>query len=133
MSRNSFEVYDVTTGIANLIAGTGGVAAWADLGSGVNFGSYVATAADNDAFVDILLNSAALSGLNAATDLYAFGGMISTLNAVADDEHLFAWTHHYPELSNTQLILTTVPEPATIALVGLGLAGFGFARKRKQA
>jgi hypothetical protein len=29
--------------------------------------------------------------------------------------------------------VSPVPEPVTLALVGLGLAGFGFARKKKQA
>lgn len=38
----------------------------------------------------------------------------------------------FQALSDTFAFQATVPEPATIALLGLGLAGFGFARRKRH-
>jgi hypothetical protein len=39
----------------------------------------------------------------------------------------------YNDVAREDIAISAVPEPATIALMGLGLAGIGFARKKKQA
>ncbi len=124
----TYKVFDVSTPLASLLAGTGGLGAYGDLGSGTLFGSYLASAADNGAFVEVVLNAAAIAALNAATGLFAFGGAIDPLNGVDDAEYLFGFTAS--NLAHTQLVVETVPEPATVLLLGAGLACLTVIRRR---
>ena len=138
----TYQVNDVTTNINDLLAGNlvlgdaTGIARYNDLGNGSIFGSYAATNADNGTFIDIVLNDAALSALNAGLGgLFAFGGSIVTLDALIDNtEALFRFTGFS---GDTQLILTTsvtpVPEPEIYAMMAAGLGLLAFARRRKQA
>src|SRR4051812_67509 len=57
----NYELHDVTTSLATLLAGTGGVAAHTDLGAGVVYGSQTMTATDMGSVVEITLNSAAIA------------------------------------------------------------------------
>ncbi|MES9868563.1 MAG: PEP-CTERM sorting domain-containing protein [Sedimenticola sp.] len=59
-----------------------------------------------------------------------FGLMI----AVSDSNQQAYWQHAANSTISTLRINTeAVPEPATLALMGLGLAGIGFARKKRAA
>jgi hypothetical protein len=125
----NYELHDVSTPIATLVAGTGGVAAHADLGSGVVYGSRTMTAADNGSVVEITLNSSAITAMNATHGLFGIGGSLTTLDAVANNEVVFAWTNNGSEV--TQLRLTLVPEPSTLVLLGMcaiNLLGYRKAR-----
>jgi len=129
-ASETYDIFDVSTALATLISG-GGLPTWTDLGSGTGFGSHVATNTDNDAFIDIALNAAALAALNAATGDIAFGGAVTTLNGVADDEHVFAFSVN----QQAQLVLTVddgiaVPTPGALLLAATALFGLGFARRR---
>ena len=42
---------------------------------------------------------------------------------------LFPYMFDRPDIGN-YLVRSTVPEPATLALFGLGLAGLGFSRRK---
>ncbi len=126
----TYLVNEVSTSIASLVAGTGGVAAFGDLGSGTSFGSITATSAINGTFVEIDLNGAAIAALNLASGLFAFGGALTTLNGTADEETFFAFSDA-GNLSDTQLELTLVPEPSTVLLLAAGIALLGALRTRR--
>ena len=126
----TYLVSEVSTAIASLLAGTGGMAAFGDLGSGTSYGSFTATSAANGTFVEIALNSAAIAALNQASGLFAFGGSITTLNGFPDEETLFAFSDS-GLLSDTQLELTVVPEPSAVLLLAAGIALLGALRTRR--
>ncbi len=112
--------YDVTTNLADLINGLGGLPAYDDLGSGTVYASYDASNADNETIIVIDLNAAAVADANAAAGgLWGIGGAITTLNG--GNEFLFGSTFG---AADTQLLVTLIPAPGFLALLGLaGLAG----------
>ncbi len=130
VGSETYLVNEVSTSIASLIAGTGGVAAFTDLGIGATFGTFTATSAANGTFVEINLNSAAIAAMNLASGLFAFGGSITTLNGFPDEETLFAFSDA-GNLSDTQLELTVVPEPSTALLLAAGISLLGALRGRR--
>lgn len=85
----NFRLVAVSTPIAALANGTGGVAAYDDLADGTTLGGITATSADFDEQVDIPLNSTAVTALNAASGKVAFGGSITTLAKGLKNEFLF--------------------------------------------
>ncbi len=60
----SYSLFDVGTSLSSLTDGTGGVAAFNDLGTGTTLGTYAATGSDDYQYVTIPLNTDALSYLN---------------------------------------------------------------------
>jgi hypothetical protein len=133
----TFSLFNVSTPLANLINGSGGVAAFTDLGSGTLFGSSVIN--DQLDFENISLNAAGLAFLqsNLGANQIAFGGAVTSLVKGNSPEALFNATTG--QLTR-QLILTTedaapggssVPEPSTLLLAGLALITLSAAKRKK--
>jgi hypothetical protein len=104
----TYVTYDFGGNIGALTGGTGGLSAFNDLASGVSYGSFAYTSADNNVFRTLTLNSAAVADINAAVGgQFAFGGTIGAGGSV-------------------------VPEPGTWAMMLIGFAGLGAALRARR-
>jgi hypothetical protein len=122
--------------LTDLVSGNGGIAAYNALGSGNVFGSASISSADNNGWVQFVLNNDFLSYFNSAPGVFALGGTLSTLDATyTADQYAFAFSGN--PLTIPQLVLSTgvasVPETGTgslieIVMVALVLA-YEFYRK----
>lgn len=123
----TWTLYDVSTSIADLVGGTGGLSAYNDLASGTTYGSTVVTAADVATYVEATLNSDALADMNLASGQFAIGGALTTLGS-AGQEAVFWYSHRDPSV---ELVVNTqqVPAPAPAALLATGLLIAGLASR----
>jgi len=103
-------IFDVTTPFSSLTNGTGGTAAFNDLGTGVFFGAATVDGSMNFGFtVPVDLNSNGIAALNASRGgMIAFGGTVLTLDGHLD-ENIFSRSDasYY-----TGILLQTVPNSA---------------------
>src|SRR5882724_4246917 len=103
-------IFDVTTPFSSLTNGTGGTAAFNDLGSGVLFGSATVDDSMNYGFTVLVdLNAKGIAALNAARGgVVAFGGSVLTLDGHLD-ENIFSRSG---SIEYTGIVLQTVPNSA---------------------
>jgi hypothetical protein len=126
----TYEMFDVTTDLDDLVNGTGGLGAFNDLASGVSYGTHVYTNSDRGLAVTMTLNAAAVADANSAgAGLFAIGGVLTTLDSPGEQESVFGNSGDVP-LSGTQLNVT-IPAPASLALMPAA-ALFGRRRRRQS-
>jgi len=106
----TYSLFDVGTPISELTSSQSNRGdIWADLASGAAYGARVYTNADSNTVQSIALSGDAIAAINAArlggATQFAIGGTLAPL--------------------------TATPEPATAAVLGLGLAGLLAARRRR--
>jgi hypothetical protein len=130
----TYTLFDVSTPLASLAAGTGGVAAFNDLGGGVSYGSRIYSESDDDFVRDILLGPSGVAAVQAALGGgFGIGGAVTSLSGNHDFESIFGENSDPFTIS---LVLNTgraVPEPATMMLVGTALACLAVRRRRRRS
>lgn len=131
------DVYEVLTPASTVTAdhvyGIEGIAIHEDLQDGLVFGSATVMGSDVGSIVSFTLNSSAIDHINSMLGgQVVFGLHTDTTGDIYD--HI-RWSeggdvrHHQLELLTTP---NAVPEPASIAIFGLGAIGLGIAARRRQ-
>jgi len=120
LTSGNYYLNDVTTPLGSLTGGTGGVAAFNDLGTGTNYGfRFYQSATDSNQFFDIALNGAAIAGLNTAitggASQWGIGGAFA------------AGSVPVPPVPPAP-----IPLPPSAALLLGGLVAMRFMMRRKQ-
>ncbi|WP_339861214.1 PEP-CTERM sorting domain-containing protein [Paremcibacter congregatus] len=132
------------TGGADPYDQAGGLALYSDLGDGDVYGTRVikkpgATVFPNGFTVYIMdeftmaLSSSAVDNMNAALasldQRFAIGGQLTSLSDRTDFEAIFSASQ--PSFGGPAFITVEVPEPAPVALLGLGLLGIAAVRRQR--
>ena len=123
-----YTLYDVSTPIPVLTAsGSNEVAVYNDLGSGTVYGNTSILVDQDNQFIDIALNSDAISSITLANGDWAIGGdFASTID--------WAFGSSTLDENTPRLILEAIPIPPTVWLFGSGLLGLvGIARRKRAA
>lgn len=129
-------LYDVTTDLAALVGGTGGTAAFEDLGSGAVYGTF-GTGGTYTPMpeISLSLSGAAVADLNAAIQsgagVFGIGAALISLSGTQGQEAFWSSSGAVPAAKLDLEMTPAVPLPAGGLLLVTALAGFGALRRRK--
>jgi hypothetical protein len=128
----TFQLVSIESSLENILSGAAGSSGFADLADGLVLGELDLVAETKDLTYAVDLNSDALAIMNAQDGLWGFGGHISTLDDDFTTNEGFTMTNaQAADPAATQLILTVIPAPGVLAL--LGAAGLCGRRRRRRS
>lgn len=132
-ATETISFWDVSTDAATLNNNTGASAAiFNDLGSGIRYGQFVVGSYpfSNSLTLSFALNSAALGDITNAAGFFSIGGALDSIVGISP-QYLFGSSFG----AGTQRLIvetTPIPEPGTVALIGIGVAGLVARRSRRR-
>ena len=130
-SSETLGIFDVSTLIPDLESGT---FAYADLGTGVLFGSAAISLSNIGTRITIDFNADGVAALNAGQNEIAFGGAITTLANTFDfSNELVYGPGALGDFPPYLIVGSKVPEPATVYLLLTVLAGVTTASRFRRA
>lgn len=121
-------LFDVVSSINALRKGTGGVDAFADLGTGVSYGGRIFPFADREAFVSIPLTGEALARIGEA-GLFAMGGRLTSISG--PNQFIFGGTLGDVVRLRVETA-ATIPEPSSLMLLASGALAEHWRRRRRH-
>ncbi len=134
-AAEAFDVYEITTDVADLVDGGASATIYTDVGSGVVYGTGAVSSSDVGSVVEVTLGASAIDAINAASgNSFAVGLDLSSIDGTTQPITGFEGVRFSTsnEVRTHQLFVEAAPIPApSAAFLGLvGLAMTSCVRRR---